>query len=165
MSGISHRVRSEENGEIDLIKKDRLYENEFISTRWDLTSAQVRSLLGGMISVRVNSFSWAVPSRQDCFLVYPRYVFIIILWKSTIRLTDLSSVPAINNSKLKKKNKKKTNEQWKQYLYLKISMQSNRAEKYLTYVVRFSHVNVGWKVCHSGNAAHLEKMSHLINSP
>ena len=120
-----------------------------------------------MISVRVNSFSWAVPPRQDCLLVYPRYVFIIIPWKSIIRLTELSSVRAINNSKLKKKKKKKkkSNEQWKQYLYLKISMQSNWAEKYLTYVVRFSHVNVGWKVCHSGEAAHLEKMSHLVNSP
>ena len=130
MSGISHRVRSQENGEIDLIKKDRLYENEFISTRWDLTSAQVRSLLGGMISLRVNSFSWAVPSRQDCFLVYPRYVFIIILWKSTIRLTELSSVPAINNSKLKKKKK------------IKWTMKT-------IFVLKNKHaVEQGWKVSH-----------------
>ena len=47
-------------------KTNRLYENGLISPRWDLTSKQVKSHLGGMIFVHVNSFCRAFPPRQDC---------------------------------------------------------------------------------------------------
>ena len=38
---------------------------------------------------------------------------------------------------------------WKQHKYLKISMQANWDEKYLTQVEHFSHVNMGWKAFYS----------------
>ena len=48
------------------VKANRLYENGFIPPSWDFTSTQVRSHLGGMIFLHVNSFCQAVPPRQDC---------------------------------------------------------------------------------------------------
>ena len=59
-------VRSRQNGVFHFVKTNRLYENVFIPPRWDLTPTQVRSHLGGMIFLHVNSFCWAVPPRRDC---------------------------------------------------------------------------------------------------
>ena len=59
-------VRSQQNGVFHFVKANRLYENGFIPPSWDLTSTQVRSHLGGMIFLHVNSFCQAVPPRQDC---------------------------------------------------------------------------------------------------
>ena len=59
-------VRSRQNGVFHFVKANRLYENGFIPPSWDLTSTQVRSHLGGMIFLHVNSFCQAVPPRQDC---------------------------------------------------------------------------------------------------
>ena len=61
-------VRSRQNGVYHFGKSNRLYENGFIPSRWDLTSTQVRSQLGRMIFFHVNSFCQAVPPRQDCSL-------------------------------------------------------------------------------------------------
>ena len=59
-------VRSRQAGVFHFVKANGLYENRFISPRWDLTSTQVRSHLRGMIFLHVNSFWRAVPPRQDC---------------------------------------------------------------------------------------------------
>ena len=40
--------------------------------------------------------------------------------------------------------------------YLKIGMQANWNEKYLTQVGNLSHVNAGWKVPHSGEMSNLK---------
>ena len=59
-------VRSQQNGVFHFVKANGLYENGFIPPSWDLTSTQVRSHLGGMFFLHVNSFYQAVPPRQDC---------------------------------------------------------------------------------------------------
>ena len=43
-----------------------------------------------------------------------------------------------------------------------MSMQANWDEKHLTQVGYFSHVNAGWKVCHSDETSYLSEMSELI---
>ena len=55
-----------QNGVIRFVKTNRLYENGFNPLRWDLTSTQLRSHLGGMFFLYVKIFGWAVPTRQDC---------------------------------------------------------------------------------------------------
>ena len=37
-------------------------------------------------------FLWVFPARQDCFVVWSLYVFIIIASKSAIQYRDLSGV-------------------------------------------------------------------------
>ena len=65
----------------------------------------------------------------------------------------------ISNSKLKKKKKKKvTNES----NYLKIGIQANWDEKYLTQVGYFAHANAGWNVSQLGETTHPDKMTRLI---
>ena len=41
-------------------------------------------------------------------------------------------------------------------------MQAKWDEKQLTQVEYFSHVNVEWKLSHSGGTSHLGEISHLI---
>ena len=57
-------VRSRPNGVFHFVKTNLLYEKGLIPPRWDLTSPQVRSHLGGIIFLHVNSFCRAVPPRQ-----------------------------------------------------------------------------------------------------
>ena len=59
--------RSRQNGIFHFVKTNRLYENGFIPLRWDLTSTQLRSHLGGMIFLHVNSFCRTFPPIQDSF--------------------------------------------------------------------------------------------------
>ena len=47
--------------------------------RWDLTTTQMRLHQGGTIFLHLNSFHWAVPPRQDCYLVLPSCFLFIIL--------------------------------------------------------------------------------------
>ena len=51
---------------ISLCKSISFISDGFIPPSWDLTSTQVRSHLGGMIFLHVNSFWQAAPPRQDC---------------------------------------------------------------------------------------------------
>ena len=46
--------------------------------------------------------------------------------------------------------------------YLKIGMQANWDETYLTQVGYFFHVNVWWKIPHSGETSQLGEISYLI---
>ena len=46
--------------------------------------------------------------------------------------------------------------------YLKIGMQANWNEKYLTQVRYFSHVNTEWKLPHSGETSYLGEGFHII---
>ena len=64
----------------------------------------------------------------------------------------------ISNSKLKKKKQKVTNES----NYLKIGIQANWDEKYLTQVGYFAHANAGWNVSQLGETSHSDKMTRLI---
>ena len=59
-------VRSGQNGVFRFAKTNRLSENAFIPPKWDPTSTQVISHLGGMIFLHVNRFCRTVPPRRDC---------------------------------------------------------------------------------------------------
>ena len=59
-------VRFRQNGVFCFVKTNCLHENAVIPPRWNLTTTQVKSHLGEMIFLYVNSFCWAVPPRQDC---------------------------------------------------------------------------------------------------
>ena len=52
--------------ELIIKKTNCLYENGFMPPSWDLIWTQVRSHLGGIILLHVNSFGRVVPHRQDC---------------------------------------------------------------------------------------------------
>ena len=58
----------------------------------DLTSMHLKSHKIGMILLCLSGFWWAVLFVKDFWLVLVPSVFIIILWKSEIRLIKLSSV-------------------------------------------------------------------------
>ena len=129
-------VRSRQKGVFHYIKANPLYENRFIPPRWNLTSAQVRSYLGGIIFPRVNSFCWGVPPRQD----YSYSLDSVCFYNYYVKKCNSSS-------KIWNKNKK-ISKQWKQLNFLKIVKQVNWDEKYLTQAGYFSHVNAEWKVSH-----------------
>ena len=59
-------VRSRQNGIFRFVKTNGLCKNAFIPPKWDLTSTQVISHLGGMIFLHVNRFCRTVPPRRDC---------------------------------------------------------------------------------------------------
>ena len=59
-------LRTWQNGVFHFEKTNCLCENEFIPPRSALTSTQVRSQLGGMIFLHINSFCRVVPHRQNC---------------------------------------------------------------------------------------------------
>ena len=68
----------------------------------------------------------------------------------------------ISNSKLKKKNKNNNKKVTNESNYLKIGIQANWDEKYLTQVGYFAHANAGWNVSQLGKTSHPDKMTHLI---
>ena len=58
-------VRFRQNGVFHYLKANPFYENRFVLPRWGLTLTQVRSHLGGMVFLHVNSFCRGVAPKQD----------------------------------------------------------------------------------------------------
>ena len=85
-------VRSRQNGIFHFVKTNHLYENGLISPRYDLTLAQVRSHLCGMVFLHANSFCWAVTPRQDCSFSFDSVYVCNYYVKSAIHLLKFSSV-------------------------------------------------------------------------
>ena len=85
-------VRSRQNGIFHFVKTNHLYENGLISPRYDLTLAQVRSHLCGMVFLHVISFAGLSHQDRIVHLVSIRCTFVIITWKSAIHLLKFSSV-------------------------------------------------------------------------
>ena len=60
---VEDRVRSQQNGEFQFLKTNRLYKNEFILSKRNIISTQVRFYRGGMIFFHENSFCQVVSPK------------------------------------------------------------------------------------------------------
>ena len=115
---------------------------------------QVRSHLGGMIFLHVNSFCRTVPPKQDCSFSLDSACFCDYYVKKCNSFYEISQCGCLSVIRYWNKNKHMS-KQWNWHNFLKIVMQANWDEKHLTQVGYFSDVNVGWKVSHSGEMSHL----------
>ena len=83
--------------------KSFMYENGFIPPRRDLTTTQVRYHYGGMIFLHVNSFTRAVPPRQDYYYYYYYYYhYLFNFGWNTIKVTHRRNAPSTKTPALSK---------------------------------------------------------------
>ena len=93
-------VRSQHNGVFYFVKTNRLYENGFSPPRWDLTSTQVRSHLGGMIFLHVNSLYRTAEPRQDFIFGLASVYFYNYFMKKCNSSYKISGVNVIYKSEI-----------------------------------------------------------------
>ena len=87
---------------INFTKASCLYENEFIPPRWDFSSTQMRSHYDGVLFCHVCSFTELSYLDRIAIYVNLGVLLLIIPWKSTIHLIELSSADVyISNSNFK----------------------------------------------------------------